>query len=159
MIKNPKWIWQRSEWPRFSYNSTLVAPALAEVDWMHGMLEGKSQAIAFENFQQITLDAFIDEVISTAAIEGGRFPRELVHSSVARKLGLTSGRTVNRSVDGLVDVIDDAITHADQPLDADRLCRWQSALFPGEVSHTPKCVVGRFRGGHGRMRIVSGKHG
>lgn len=132
MIKNPKWIWQRSEWPKFSYDSALVAPALAETHWMHGMLEGKAQAIGLECFQQSTLGAFVDEVVSTAAIEGERFPRELVHSSVARKLGLTSGRTVNRSVDGLVDVIDDAITHSDQPLDADRLCRWQSALFPGE---------------------------
>lgn len=159
MIKNPKWIWQRSEWPRFAYNSTLVAPALAEVHWMHGMLEGKSQAIGFESFQQITLDAFIDEVVSTAAIEGERFSRELVHSSVARKLGLTSDRTISRSVDGLVDVIDDAITHSDQPLDADRLCRWQSALFPGEVSHIPKFGVGRFREGHEHMRIVSNMHG
>ncbi|CAM4121229.1 DUF4172 domain-containing protein [Comamonas aquatilis] len=159
MIKNPKWIWQRSEWPRFAYNSTLVAPAVAEAHWMHGMLEGKSQAIGFESFQQIALDALVDEVISTAAIEGVRFPRELVHSSVVRKHEFTSRRTDSRNVDGLVDVIDDAISHADQPLDADRLCRWQSALFPGEVSCTQKWVLGRFRDGHGRMRIVSSKHG
>lgn len=159
MIKNPKWIWQRSEWPIFAYNSTLVAPALAEAHWMHGMLEGKAQAIGLECFQQITLDAFVDEVISTAAIEGERFPRELVRSSMMCKLGRTSDRTVSRSVDGLVDVTFDAMTHSDQPLDADRLCRWQSALFPGEVSHTPKFVVGRFRDGHERMRIVSNMHG
>lgn len=51
MIKTPKWIWQRSEWPKFAYASTVVAPALAEAHWMHSMLEGKSQTIAFENFR------------------------------------------------------------------------------------------------------------
>lgn len=159
MIKDPRWVWQRSEWPNFAYDNTLLAPALAEAHWMHGMLEGKSQAIGFESFQHITFHAFVDEVISTAAIEGVRFPRELVHSSVVRKQQLTSRRTDSRNVDGLVDVIDDAITHSDQPLNADRLCRWQSALFPGDFSHPQKSVVGRFRDGHGHMRIVSGKHG
>ena len=156
MIKDQKWVWQLSEWPKFVYDGKLLAPALAEAHWMHGMLAGKSQTIGFEGVQQIALDALVDEVIYTAAIEGVRFPRELVHSSVVRKHEFSSRRTDSRNVDGLVDVIDDAIAHADQPLDADRLCRWQSALFPGEVSSTQKCVVGRFRDGHGRMRIVSG---
>ncbi|MBD7959538.1 Fic family protein [Comamonas avium] len=159
MIKDQKWVWQLSEWPKFVYDGKLLAPALAEAHWMHGMLAGKSQTIGFEGVQQIALDALVDEVIYTAAIEGVRFPRELVHSSVVRKHEFSSSRTDSRNVDGLVDVIDDAIAHADQPLDADRLCRWQSALFPGEVSHTLKCVVGHFRDGHGHMRIVSGSHG
>lgn len=91
---------------------------------MHGVLEGKSQAIAFGNVQQIVLDALSDEVTSTAAIEGERFPPEIVRSSVMRKMGLVSGGPFNRSVDGLVDVITDSMTNAGQPLDADRLCRW-----------------------------------
>lgn len=159
MIKEPKWVWQRSEWPKFVYDDTLLAPALAEAYWIHGMLEGKLQAIELKSSKQIALDAFIDEVASTAAIEGEQFQRELVHSAIEHNLGLTSFRTANRSVDGLVDVIDDAITHADQPLDVDRLCRWQSALFPGEVSHIPKFVVGRFRESHSSMQIVSSMHG
>lgn len=159
MSKDPNWIWQRSDWPNFAYSTALVAPALAEVHWIHGMLEGKSQAIGLEASQQITLDASVEEAVSTAAIEGQRFPRELAHSSVVRKHGRTSRRTDSRSVNGLVDVIDDAITRSDQPLDADRLCRWQSALFPGDTSYSPKFVVGRFREGHGYMRIVGDMHG
>lgn len=159
MIKNPKWIWQRSEWPNFVYDSRALAPALAEAHWMHGILEGKSQVIGLEGFQQITLDAFIDEVISTASIEGERFPRELVHSSVTSQEERASRRTNSRNVDGLVDVINDAVSHANQPLNIDRLCRWQSALFPGDISHTPNSAVGRFREGQGHMRIVSDKHG
>ena len=123
------------------------------------MLEGKSQAIGLEAFQQITLDAFVDEVASTAAIEGQRFPRELVHSSMVRKHKRVPRRSGCRSVDGLVDVIDDAITRSDQLLDIDRLCRWQSALFPGDISRSPRFVVGRFREGHGCMRIMGNMHG
>lgn len=70
MIKDQKWVWQLSEWPKFVYDGKLLAPALAEAHWMHGMLAGKSQTIGFEGVQQIALDALVDEVISTAAIEG-----------------------------------------------------------------------------------------
>jgi len=51
----------------------------------------------------------------------------------------------NRSVEGLVDVMQDAVERCTAPLDADRLWRWQSALFPGGTSGMAHIAVGRWR--------------
>lgn len=48
-----------------------------------------------------------------------------------RQLELLAPDAADRHVEGLVDAIRDATTGSDQPLDQERLCRWQSALFPG----------------------------
>lgn len=156
MSKNSRWIWQRSKWPAFIYDHSLAVPALAEAHHIYGVLEGKSQVIAREDFESIALDAFSDEVFSTAAIEGERFSIEAVHASVMHKKRLVLGGPVNRCVDGLVDVVTDAVVQVDLPLDADRLCRWQSALFPGEASRSHQIAVGKFREARESMQIVSG---
>lgn len=159
MIKKSKWIWQRTEWPIFTYDHSLIAPELAKAHHIHGLLEGKSQAILHRKIEQISLDTLCDEVFSTAAIEGEGFPIEAVHASVMRKKGLILGGPVNRWVDGLIDVVTDAVVQAELPLDAGRLCRWQSALFPGETFRSHQIAVGKFRDAPGPMRIVSGMPG
>ena len=159
MSKNSRWIWQRSKWPAFIYDHSLAAPALAEAHHIYGVLEGKSQVIAREDFETIALEALSDEVLSTAAIEGERFSIETVHASVRCKMGPLLGSAGNRYVDGLVDVVTDTVAQVELPLAADRLCRWQSALFPGEVSRFHQIAVGTFRDGQGPMQIVSGLPG
>jgi Fic family protein len=62
-------------------------------------------------------------------------------------------------VDGLIEVISDAATAFELPLDHDRLCRWQSALFPGGTSGIRRIAVGRYRDHPQPMQIVSGMPG
>jgi Fic family protein len=62
----------------------------------------------------------------------------------------------DRNVDGLVDVINDATSGFEAPLDEDRLCRWQSALFPGGTSGVRRIAAGRYRSHVEPMQIVSG---
>ncbi len=126
---------------------------------MHGVVEGKATAIGLESTSQVSLDALSDEVLATAAIEGERLSLDAVRSSVMRRLGLATSGPINRSVDGLVEVISDATTAIDAPLDEDRLCRWQSALFPGGTSGIHRIVVGRYRDHDDPMQIVSGRPG
>lgn len=159
MNSKNQWIWQQPDWPAMVYDEQRTAASLSEAYHMHGMLEGKAQAIGFGNSGQMAMEALSDEVISTAAIEGERFSKEIVRSSVMRKMGLASDGPVDRSVDGLVDVISDAMTNTEATLDADRLCRWQSALFPGGTSSIFRIAVGRFRISEEPMQIISGKMG
>lgn len=126
---------------------------------MHGVLEGKATAIGLGSTSQVSLDALSDEVLATAAIEGERLSLDAVRSSVMRRLGLSTSGPINRSVDGLVEVISDATTSIDTPLDEDRLCRWQSALFPGGTSGIHRIAVGRYRDHTDPMQIVSGQPG
>lgn len=84
---------------------------------------------------------------------------EAVRSSVAHRLGLADSAPRNRHIDGLVVVMQDATEAYQSQLDADRLCRWQSALFPGGTAGIRRIAVGRYREHTDAMRIVSGRPG
>lgn len=159
MSSSPLWIWRHPDWPALTYDAQQVAPDLAQAYLMHGVVEGKAAAIGLGATSQVALDALSDEVVATAAIEGDRLAPDAVRSSVLRRLGLASSGPVDRHVDGLVAVISDATLGFEQPLDEDRLCRWQSALFPGGTSGIQRIAVGRYRAHDDPMQIVSGLPG
>ena len=56
-------------------------------------------------------------------------------------------------------MIQDAIIAFDQPLDHDRLFRWQAALFPSGYSGLQRIAVGKYRHLDDAMQIVSGLPG
>jgi Fic family protein len=159
MTTKPTWIWQRPGWPSLTYDAHRVAAALAHAHRMHGIVEGKAVAIGLQKAREVMLDAFSDEVMATAEIEGQRLALDAVRSSVMRKLGLATTGPLDRHVDGLVEVLNDASAGFDQPLDEDRLCRWQSALFPGGTSGIQRIAVGRYRDHEDPMQIISGALG
>jgi Fic family protein len=103
--------------------------------------------------------AVLANPISAATCQGEMLSMDSVRSSVMRRLGLAASGPADRHVDGLVAVIDDATTAYAQPLDEDRLCRWQSALFPGGTSGIQRIAVGRYRDHDDPMQIVSGLPG
>ncbi|MFT7772666.1 Fic family protein [Roseateles sp.] len=153
------WIWSQPNWPHFGYDAARAAPELAEAYTMHGLVSGKAAAIGLGSTSQVALDVLSAEVMSTAAIEGERLNADSVRSSVLRRLGLANTGSGDRHVDGLVDVISDAMMNFKQPLTEDRLCRWQSALFPGSTTSIRRIVVGRYRDHEDPMQIVSGPMG
>lgn len=153
------WVWAQPNWPNFSYDAARAAPELAEAYTMHGLVSGKAAAIGLGSTSQVALDVLSAEVLSTAAIEGERLNADSVRSSVLRRLGLADASSGDRHVDGLVDVISDAMLDHDKPLTEERLCRWQSALFPGSTTSIRRIVVGRYRDHRESMQIVSGPIG
>ena len=159
MKKKVSWIWQDPDWPCFEYDAHRAAAALAHAHRMHGMVEGKAASIGLQGTSEVMLDVFSDEVMATAEIEGQRLPLDAVRSSVMRRLGLGTSGPMDRDVDGLVDVLNDASTAYDHVLDEDRLCRWQTALFPGGTSGIRRIAVGRYRDHADPMQIVSGAPG
>lgn len=153
------WVWRNKSWPAFSYDAPAVAGALAQAYRTHGIVEGKAMAIGLAPASELALGATITEVVATAAIEGERLALDTVRSSVMRRLGLAASGPADRSVDGLVAVIADATSGLDAPLTEERLCNWQSALFPGGTSGIRRIAVGRYRDHEGPMQIVSGAPG
>lgn len=155
----PKWIWQHPDWPRLAVDAQQIAPALAHAHRCCGVVEGQVATIGLGTTHTIVLYAFADEVVATAEIEGQHLPLDAVRSSVMRRLGLADQGPHDRHVEGLVAVLDDASTAFDQPLNEERLCRWQSALFPGGTSGIQRIAVGRYRDHADPMQIVSGTPG
>jgi Fic family protein len=139
-----------------SFDMHAVGPVLLEARRMQGVVEGKAQAIGIDKAGDVVRHVMAQEVIATAAIEGEKLDPAAVRSSVRRRLGLVDDGPQDRRVDGLVDVLNDAAKGFNEPLDDERLCRWQSALFPAGTTGIRRIAVGRYRDHHDPMRIVSG---
>jgi len=160
MSHHKRYIWQQPHWPELTANKHAVSSSLVRAHQSHGELIGKMKAIGL-HFNAATQDALVNTVIATSAIEGESLNPESVRSSVMKKLGLSDEleSPVNRHLDGLVEITQDAFNGQDTVLDEDRLLRWHSALFPGGVSGIRRIAVGRYRDHVDAMQIVSGSFG
>src|SRR5207248_8104700 len=103
-----------------------------------------------------------DEVVKSSEIEGEKLDTNEVRSSIARRLGIDVGglEPTDRHVEGVVEMMLDATRKYEQPLTADRLFGWHSALFPTGRSGMRKIRVGAWRDdASGPMQVVSGPVG
>ncbi len=155
----PAYIWQHSAWPQLTFDAAALAPALDQARLEQGRLLGLLGAIGLEQANSVQSELWVQEALATAAIEGEQLNLDSVRSSVAHRLGLADARSTDRSVEGLVEVMQDALTQHGEVLDIDRLCRWQSALFPGGTSGITRIAVGRVRDHADAMQIISGPLG
>jgi Fic family protein len=80
---------------------------------------------------------------------------------VARRLGVAhqDGPEAPRDVEGLLDIMQDAVLMRDAPVTHERLHAWQAALFPGGFSSGQKIHVGGYRQHAEPMQIVDGAAG
>lgn len=161
----PQRLWQHPDWPHFVVDTPSVAAAVVLARRAQGAIEGRLAAVGFDHHLALAADAWTEDAMSTAAIEGERLDLDAVRSSVARRLGVAASTTAAgkvatpRHVDGLLDVMNDATSRADQPVTAERLHAWQAALFPTGYSGMSKIVVGGWRTHGEPMQIVSGPIG
>lgn len=155
MNTKARWIWQQPEWPNFHYDAQLVSTEVCEAHHMHGLVEGKAAALGLNSVGEFVHRVLLDEALATAAIEGELLPMDVVRTAVMRHQGLATTGPSSRHVDGLVAVLADATKAFDVPLDDDRLCRWQAALFPDGASGLRKIAIGGYRDHDDPMQVVS----
>ena len=159
IAKPPSYIWQHPTWPALTFDAAALTQDLSNARLEQGKLLGLLDAIGLDAGQEIARELWVQEAMATAAIEGEKLDLEAVRSSVAYRLGLADLPTVDRHVDGLVQVMLDATQQYQVPLTQERLCLWQAALFPGGSANLRRIVVGRYRDHADAMQIVSGRLG
>ncbi len=165
--KAPFYIWQQPGWPALTVQDALLGEALDQARLEQGRLLGLLEAIGLPQALEVGLDIWVRETLATAAIEGEQLDLAAVRTSVARHMGLSGslayGSQVDRHVDGLVDMLDDASRNFRRPLTEDRLRRWQAALFADSTidgfAGIGRIAVGRYRSQPDIMHIVSGVPG
>lgn len=157
--RSPQYIWQRPDWPAWRYDVATVLLAVSEARLAQGRLLGAVHAIGIESSEIdfVLRDIWIQEAIATSAIEGQTLDLDAVRSSVTRKVQGSLMGSSCRSVEGLIDVMADAVRSGSVPLDHERLCSWQGALFPDGRSGAAHVEVGRYRTIEEPMQIVSGR--
>lgn len=154
------YIWERPNWPEFTWDAELLQPRLDALRLLQGRLLGQSELLPAEADRQAQMDAMIQNAIRTSEIEGEKLNVESVRSSVARRLGLLRAGMVDKATaqtNALVGLLLDATEHYDQPLTPERLCQWQAALFPNGPG-LAGINVGTLRGAD-PMQVVSGPIG
>lgn len=156
----PHWIWQQPDWPSFRWQADALAPLLRECVQTQGQLLGMTGAVTASLSAQNELDALLQNIVTSSAIEGEQLNVGSVRSSLARRLGLEQAgeNPVSPRSEGLANLLLDATRHFDQPLTIERLLEWHKWLFPdqtGDLAHR-EIRVGSLRG-EDPMQVVSGR--
>ncbi|MGD0665620.1 MAG: Fic family protein [Rhabdochlamydiaceae bacterium] len=156
-----KWIWQKKQWPHFTWQADTLLPLIGKARLIQGKLLAKVNGIGFELSREASADILTEEAIKTSEIEGEVLNRDSVRSSVAKHLGLSTFGLPqpSRAVDGLVDVLVDATRNFRKPLTAERLKSWQAAFFPTGYSGLYRIQTGEWRSSEDPMQVVSGGMG
>ena len=156
------YIHERTDWPNFTWDSAKLSPVLAEVRHKQGRLLGRMEGLGFQLRNEASLATLTSDVVKSSAIEGEVLSPELVRSSIARRLGIDIGgaASINRDVEGIVEMMLDATQRFTEPLTAERLFGWHASLFPTGRSGMHKITVGAWRPAEiGAMQVVSGAIG
>ena len=156
-MNEPLWIWQQPDWPDFRWQAERLAPLLRRCAQVQGRLLGMAGTIDADSEAENALDALLQNVVTSSAIEGEQLNVESVRSSLARRLGLENGGSSTPRSEGLAELMLDATRGHAQPLTLERLLHWHRLLFPvGDKSPSPRIQVGDLRGNE-PMQVVSGR--
>lgn len=153
------YIWQDMDWPRWRYDLSALAGPLTDVSRAQGLLLGRLADVGMALRDQASLAALTEDVVKTSEIEGEVLNVQSVRSSIARRMGVDIGAVapVDRHVEGVVEMVLDATTRANEPVTAERLFGWHAALFPTGYSGLTRIAVGKWRtDAEGPMQVVSG---
>ena len=156
-MQQPLWIWQQPQWPHFSWQADTLAPLLRACAQAQGRLLGMLGAVGDDTEAQSSLDALLQNIVTSSAIEGEQLNVGSVRSSLARRLGIAEeGRTTARS-EGLAELLLDATSAQQQPLTLQRLLGWHRWLFPQDDHLLSQPLrIGSLRGNE-PMQVVSGR--
>lgn len=154
------WIWQQPDWPDFNWQAERLAPLLRECVQTQGRLLGMAGSVGDSMSAQSELDALLQNIVTSSAIEGEQLNVGSVRSSLARRLGLEWGDrdSVSQRSEGLAQLMLDATHGFDEPLTLARLLEWHTWLFPAEEAmfSARPILVGTLRGDE-PMQVVSGR--
>lgn len=156
------YIWQADHWPNWRYDLAALVGPMAHVSHAQGLLMGRLADVGMALRAQASLSALTEDVIKTSEIEGEQLNVQSVRSSIARRLGVDIGSLapVDRHVEGVVEMVLDATTHAQAPLSKERLFGWHAALFPTGYSGLARINIAAWRDdATGPMQVVSGPLG
>ena len=161
MKQSARWIWQKTNYPHFTYDAKSIEPLVQSISREQGYLIAFTRFLNDETLRMRQWESLSSEVLNSSAIEGEILNRESVRASVGRKLGLANieqSRVIDTHTDGIIDILIDANTHYEGDLTLERLFGWHNALFPRGYSGFEKIIVADFRGSS-KMEVVSGAIG
>lgn len=152
-----QWIWQHPDWPHFRWQAEPLAQLLRRCAQAQGHLLGMLGAAGADASAQTELDALLQNIITSSAIEGEPLNVGSVRSSLAKRLGLHVDQKVSPRSEGLAELMLDATRQHPTTLTLERVLHWHTLLFVSQETLLPHNIqVGVLRGEE-PMQIVSGR--
>lgn len=156
MTEPLNWIWQHSDWPHFRWQTERLASLLRCCSQAQGQLLGMLGAAGADASALTALDALLQNIITSSAIEGEQLNVGSVRSSLAKRLGLEADQRVSPRSEGLAELMLDATRQHHATLTLERILHWHTLLFPAQESLLSHDIrVGALRGNE-PMQVVSG---
>ena len=153
------YIHETQNWPDFTWNREQIDAKLIKVSKAAGYLEGRMSVIGFDVQQQAAVEALTYDIVSSSEIEGVLLNSDQVRSSVARRMGvhITNETEPSHYIEGVVEMMLDAVNNFASPLTHERLFGWHNSLFPTGRSGMEPINVGKYR--VDPMDVISGTWG
>ena len=127
------YIHETDSWPIFTWDRTRTDSKLAAINKATGYLDGILSAIGFDVKERAAVEVYTHDIVASSEIEGLLINSDQVRSYIARRMGIkiTGEVPYGHYVDGVVEMMLDAVQGYDKPLTNDRLFGWHCCLFPG----------------------------
>jgi Fic family protein len=156
------YIHQNKDFPHFTYDKEKISALIVKVKTKQSYLLGKMDALGFDIQEKALFNVLCEDVMKSSEIEGQTLDAGQVRYSAARRMGLDGNKAVkvNQNVDGIVNMVMDAIENSSTKMTHERICGWQAGMFPTGVSGLYKIKTGEYRDdAMGEMQIISGSLG
>jgi len=148
------WNWQRSDWPRFSWDAARLRKAEERFLLGAGVFAGAVKHLGTADQDQLTVETIGAEAVTTSQIEGEILDRDSVQSSIRKQLGLgADARRVWPAEQGIAEMMVDLYRSSGAPLTDAMIFGWHRMLVQGRADLTG---IGRYRTGGEPMQMVSG---
>ena len=82
------YLYQRKEWPYFTWNQEKLATLLATIHHGQGRLLGRMEGIGLALQEEAALQTLTQDVLKSSEIEGEILNPDQVRSSIALRLGI-----------------------------------------------------------------------
>ncbi|HVE44641.1 MAG TPA: Fic family protein [Gammaproteobacteria bacterium] len=154
-----KYNWQKSDWPAFRYDLSVINEALCAVSEKTGLISGKLTHLSEELRTETLISFLVEEAVKTSKIEGEYINRIDIRSSIKNKLGLNKIiiPVHDRRAKGIAELMIDVRNTFKEPLSEYKLYAWHEMLFGGFLN--PALQIGCWRTGDEPMEIISGYYG
>jgi Fic family protein len=146
------WNWERSDWPDFTYDSTVLQPLENLFLRQSGEFIGAFKHVGPADQDTIKIELLGDEALKTSAIEGEILNRDSVQSSLRHQFGLDPERSgIPAAERGVAEMMVDLVRGFAAPLADETMFGWHRMLLSAD-----KRVVGGYRTHADAMQVVSG---
>lgn len=153
LITSMKYNWQLHDWPKFTFDDSVLDSLCMDFALETGELKGLVDSLSTEIQQETILQFMISEAIKTSEIEGEFFSRQDVLSSIKKNLGFGDfGQIRDKNAQGIGNLMVTVRNSYSEKLTESSIKQWHAIL----MEYSKRIIPGQYRTGNEPMQIVSG---